>query len=56
MAVKAGLAWPLSPVLLCLVVGQLGAPLAPAQNFTGQKMSSCQKAAKRGERLIQGRI
>jgi len=38
MVVRAELARPLSPVLLRLVVGQLGAVLTPAQDFTGQRM------------------
>lgn len=37
MVVGSELAQPPSPVLFCLVLGQLRAPLAPAQNCAGQK-------------------
>lgn len=37
MVVRSELAQPPSPVLLCLVLGQLRAALAPAQNCAGQK-------------------
>lgn len=52
---QVGAAQPWSPMLLCLVVGQLGSMLAPAQDFAGQKTQHCRrKASQRGEGLIQG--
>lgn len=45
----------LESTLLCLVVGQLGSVLTPAQDFAGQKTQRCRrKASQRGEGLIQG--
>lgn len=50
--VRAALPW--SPMLLSLVVGQLGSVLAPAQDFAGQKTQRCRrKASQRGGGLIQ---